>query len=328
MEYNIRFTLDNELKEYFNAFNKYYLNSEYFDSTDEELKLIYKKRTDGIKQGDKLGDTGMHMLEIPGRKVVKTTKQDYTIKCPLCLNPQNDKTIYPYNLEKLLLWRGYLMKPNTFPYFKMHYLIQASDHIENTDRGTQNEFHKNPLVIEDMLEFIKIMNVGSILFNGWVGNSLGHFHVHYTDTHFPIKTQIKKYSFHKEKIKTKDKSTILIYKDTEHNCKNFIFIKGKHIKNDAFKIFQHLNSIGLFYNLLFYFNKGQHFMFIFIRQKGHDELNFNFGSTHMAGLSTFGDNNLKLYKDNKNNFLQIIENYCSNTLIKVDEKMISNLFSN
>jgi hypothetical protein len=227
MEYNIRFTLDNELKQNFIELNKYILDSDYFNSTEEELKIKYKSRIDDIKKGEELNDTGMNILKVPARKVIGTTKKEYSVKCPLCVNPQVDKTQYPYNLEKLLLWRGYLIKPNTFPYFKLHYLIQSTDHIENTDRGTQNDVHRNVNIIEDMLEFNKLIKKGSLLFNGWVGNSLGHLHFHYTDIILPIKTRIKKYSFIKNTIVTDNESVISIYKDNEHNCKNFIYMDQK-----------------------------------------------------------------------------------------------------
>jgi hypothetical protein len=46
----------------------------------------------------------------------------------------------------------------------------------------------------------------------------------------------------------------------------------------------------------------------------------------MSGLSTFSDNNLKLYNNNKKDFLKIIDNYCSKTLVKIDEDMIRKLF--
>jgi hypothetical protein len=327
MEYNIRYILDNELKEKFNELIKYHINSDYFNLTDKELKEKYTFRNDNIKISKKIGDTGMNLLEIPARKVEVTTKKDYDIKCPLCLNPQVDKTIYPYNLEKLILWRGYLIKPNTFPYFKLHYLIQVSDHIENTDRGTQNETHKNPNVIEDMLLFAKLMKTGSVLFNGWVGNSLGHLHFHYTNEHFPIKRRLKDYTFDKEIIKTNNGSKICIYKDKDSNCKSFILIKSNNPSSDVFKLLQYLTSISLFYNLLFYYNKDVFFVFIFIRRKEEDEFKFNFGAAHMSGLSTFSDKNLQIFKDNKNEFIRIIDNYCSKTLVKIDEEMIKKLFS-
>jgi len=327
MEYNIRFTLDFEIKQNFTELIKYHKNSDYFNSTDDELKKKYKTRIDNIKVSDKLGDTGMNLLEIPARKVLKTTNKDYPVSCPLCLNPMVDKTIYPYNLEKLLLWRGYLIKPNTFPYFKVHYLIQSSDHDDKVDRGTQNEVHKNPNVIDDMILLSKLMKEGSILFNGWIGNSLGHLHFHYTDTNFNVKTKIKDYVFDKEIIETRNDTKVTLYKDEENNCKNFVLFKGTNTHKDVFEFLQYLDMIKLLYNILIFHKDETAFVYVFIRKKDQDEYNFNFGSAHMSGLSTFSDDNLKIYKDNKKHFLKIIDNYCSKTLVKMNIDMIKKLFS-
>jgi len=330
MEYNIRFTLDSDLKNDFNDLNKYHLNSDYFNSVDSEIVKKYKYRFDGIKKGDKLGDTGMNILEIPARKLTNTSSEDYkenNVKCPLCLSLESDKAIYPFNLEKSILWRGYLIRPNGFPYFRLHYLIQSSDHNENTNRGTQNDVHLNSNIISDILTFLKIMNKGSALFNGWIGNSLAHMHFHYTDMNFPIKQKLKKYLFNKEIIKTSDSSTIFIYKDTEHNCKNFIFIKGTNPSNDVFHYLQYLNSINLLYNLLMYYNNNMFHIFIYIRKKEVDDYKFNFGATNLSGLTTLSESNFNLYKDNKNNFLELIENYCSKTVIKMDLEEVKKIFS-
>jgi len=346
MEYNIRFTLDVDLKQNFLESIKYHFHSDYFYSIDDEIKQKYKYRFDNIKKGEQLGNTGMNILEIPARKLTNTTKKEKDIKCPLCVSLQVDNAVYPFNLEKELLWRGYLIRPNAFPYFKLHYLIQSSDHNENIDivtdksdiqsqksdlysplRGTQNEVHKNPNLIEDMLIFLKIINKGSLLFNGWIGNSLSHMHFHYTDMDFPIKKKLKIYLYDKDVIKTNNKSKINIYKDNEHNCKNFLFVKGKNPGKDVFQILQYLSSINLLYNLLIYLKNNTYYVFIYIRKKDQDDLRLNFGATNMSGLTTLSNNNFKLYEENKKKFLDNIEDYCSKTVIKIDPNEIKNLFS-
>jgi hypothetical protein len=144
---------------------------------------------------------------------------------------------------------------------------------------------------------------------------------------FPIKQKLKKYLFNKEIIKTSDSSTIFIYKDTEHNCKNFIFIKGTNPSNDVFHYLQYLNSINLLYNLLMYYNNNMFHIFIYIRKKEVDDYKFNFGATNLSGLTTLSESNFNLYKDNKNNFLELIENYCSKTVIKMDLEEVKKIFS-
>jgi len=326
MDYNIKFTLDDELKINFDKLNKYIIKSDYFLLMNKEQKKQFKLRTDGIKKSSKIAETGINILETPARKVINTTNKDYDIKCPLCINIQVDKNIYPYNLEKSLLWRGLIIKPNTFPYFKVHYLIQSSDHISN-DRGTQKDVHLKSNIIEDILDFIKIIKNGTILFNGYIGNSLEHLHFHYTDIHLPIRTKLKKYQLNKKIINTKNNSIIYLYNDNEYNCKNFILIKGSNISSDVFKLLQYLDSINLLYNLMCYHHSNNFYVFIYIRKKEKDEYNFNFGASHLSGLGLFSDQNLQIYKKDKKLFIKIIENYCSNTVIKIDINEINKLFS-
>jgi len=326
MEYNIRYTLDNDLSCNFESLNRYLINSKYFLLMDNHLKKKYKLRNDKIKKGSKVGNSGLNILETPARKVENTTNKDYKIKCPLCINLNPEKNIYPYNLEKALLWRGYLIKPNSFPYFKLHYLIQSSDHISD-NRGSQSDVHNNSNIIKDILDFLKIIKKGTILFNGYIGNSLSHLHFHYTDIYLPIKSNLKKYSLNKKIINTSNASKIYIYEDLDNNCKNFILIKGENISNDVFTFIKYLDSINLLYNLMCYYDKNNFYVFIYIRKKEIDDYNLNFGASHLSGLATFSDNNLKLYKKDKEYFIKIIETYCVNSVIKLSIELIEKLFN-
>ena len=323
--YSISFTLDYQLNDYFKALRKYLKYSNYYNLKNKTIK--YDKRTDGIKDIKEIESVGMTMTIALARKVHKTTKSDYLINCPLCLNLQSDKMISPFNLERGLLWRNFLISPNGFPYFKVHFLLQATDHIDSIDRGTQSDVHRNPHIIEDILAFAKIIGKGSILFNGWVGNSLRHLHFHYTDIDFPIKTKIKKYSLIKEKIITKNSSNVQMFKDVEHNCKNFILIKGGNVKDDVFRFLQYLDSEKLFYNLLIYYNKDIFYVYIFIRIKTDDKLGFNFGAPHLAGIVSLNERKLKMFKDNEEEFISNIDEYCSESVIKFDYKILKKFFS-
>jgi hypothetical protein len=327
MNSNISFTLDYQLKDYFKQLRKYIKESSYYNSTDPILKNKYSKRTDGIKIGPEIGKTGISILEANARKVQKITKSDYPITCPLCLNLQTDKSIAPYNKNMALLWRSYIIQPNSFPYFKIHFLIQSSDHDSKLNRGTQSEVHKNPYVIFDILDFIRINNKGIILFNGWVGNSLGHLHFHYTETKFPIEEQIKKYSFTKDTIITKNKSQIRLYKDNNNNCKNFVYIKGMNPSEDIFNFLEYLDSIKLFYNLTISCDKMNYFhVYIFIRVKTSDINNFNFGASNLSGLSLTSPEQLMMFKNNKKQFINMLNTYCSESVIKIDIKVLKKLF--
>jgi hypothetical protein len=76
-----------------------------------------------------------------------------------------------------------------------------------------------------------------------------------------------------------------------------------------------------------YYSSNNFYVFIYIRKKEIDEYNFNFGAAHMSGLATFSDQNLQIYKKDKNLFIKIIENYCSQTVIKIDINEINKLFN-
>ena len=320
---NISYTLDYQLKDYFKNLRKYIKESNYYNSTDPILKSKYKKRSDGIKIGTMIESTGIKPLTASARKVQKITKSDYPVSCPLCLNLQIDKSITPYNLNKALLWRNYIIQPNSFPYFKVHFLIQSTDHNQELDRGTQSEVHKNPYIISDILQFIKTIGKGTILFNGWVGNSLGHLHFHYTDTIFPIEDKIKSYSFNSgEQITTKNKSQIHQFIDNKNNCKNFILIKGSNPQDDVFKLLQYLDSVKLFYNLVIYSNKDIFYIYIFIRKKINDKFGFNFGASNLAGVSLFTEEHLQMLKNNKKEFINMIDDYCTISVMKIDYKVL------
>jgi hypothetical protein len=324
--YSISYTLDYQLNDYFKALQKYLKESDYYNLEDKTLE--YNKRTDGIKDVKEIESIGMMTVAL-ARKVHRTTISDYPINCPLCLNLQSDKMVSPFNLERGLLWRNFIISPNGFPYFKVHFLLQASDHIDSINRGTQSEVHRNPHIIEDVLTFAKIIGKGTILFNGWVGNSLGHLHFHYTDTEFPIKTKFKSYSLMKKDIITKNNSTVQMFKDTKRNCKNFILIKGGDIDkvaNDTFKFLQYLNSEKLFYNLLIYHNKDISYVYIFIRRKTDDKLGFNFGAPHLGGIISLNERKLKMFKENEKEFISSIEDYCSESVVKFDYKLLKKLF--
>ena len=318
MNNNISFTLDYQLYDYFKELKKYINESNYYNSTDKNLKKKYKKRTDGIIIGPEIGDTGINILEANARKVQKTTKSDYQVTCPLCLNLQIDKTITPYNKNKALLWRNFIIHPNSFPYLKVHFLIQSIDHNQALDRGTQSEVHRNKYIIYDILDFIKINNKGIILFNGYAGNSLTHLHFHYTETKFPIEEQIKKYFFNKDIIVTKNKSHLQLFNDNKNNCRNFILIKGSDPSSDVFNILQYLESIKLFYNLTIYYKENIFYIYIFIRKKTEDKYNFNFNASHLSGLLLSTSEHKQLLKNNKKEYINMLDNYCKESVVKID----------
>lgn len=317
---NILFTPDEKLYENFFKLYDYLITSDYYNSTDNVLKKTYKKRYDGIVKILKIANTGLDLYETKARKVQSVIDSECTIKCPLCLNLHVNKTIYPFNLVKGLLWRDYLIKPNTFPYFKIHFLIMPPYHVAN--RGVQNDVHKNKNIITDMLHFIKLMGTGSVFFNGMIGNSLEHLHFHYTDVFFPV-TKFKQYKL-KKKLKVFEEK-IYFFEDDVNNCKNFIVVKGKKINSIVFNLLKYFASINLLYNLILNYKKLKYIVVIFVRQKNVVSNDFNLGASSLGGYTVVTDNNIELYKSNMNKFILDIEEYCMKTVIKFNINEIESI---
>ena len=114
-------------------------------------KAKIKTRLDRLRILGEVGDTSIHVKHTPDRKLINLLKDKKEIdtnlekKCPLCLLSQSEKMIYPINLVRSLLWRGYIITANTYPYFKNHTLILSSNHNHNKYKikGTQNILHHN-----------------------------------------------------------------------------------------------------------------------------------------------------------------------------------------
>lgn len=327
MECNIRYVHDGDLCYYFQKLHRYLHKSAYFDSSDTLLKRKYKYRYSGINEHEQIEGTYMNILSAPARKVQNVAKKNaQNIPfCPLCLNLSIGNVKHPYNKSKALLWRNYIIVPNAFPYFKLHYLLMAPYHSEYN--GTQNDAHNIPYVLGNAIEFLRIIGKGVILFNGWVGNSLGHLHFHYTTTNFPIRNAIKKHNILKKKFVTeKTKSIISIYVDKKNTCKNFIRVKGQLVEHNVFLLLQYIsNTLKLFYNLFIEYNVNVCTVYIFVRKKMQDDT-MNYGASNLAGLVLSTQDDIQKYRQNKKIFMESINKYCTETVKNLTETDIKRLF--
>ena len=57
-----------------------------------------------------------------------------------------------------------------------------------------------------------------------------------------------------------------------------------------------------------------------------DIYNFNFGASNLSGLSLTNNEHQLLFKNNKKVFIEMVDNYCKLSLIKIDHKTLKNLF--
>ena len=187
---------------------------------------------------------------------------------------------------------------NTYPYFKNHMLILSSDHNNGFDkeRGTQIMLHKNKYIINDMIKlFVLLGQVGTMFFNGLIGNSQLHFHFHATTEKVPVQEIL--YNWNKvnyKMLETKKKNKVLIFENDKKKCLNGVLFYGdyKTVGNDIFKFIKMIDKKGLLYNIIFIENKLQNYtknkisIIVYIRKKVTNEKikDFNMGATSVGGI--------------------------------------------
>ena len=343
-EYSIKFTQDCELYNDFEKLIKYLAGTNYYNVLKNNLKKIKSKkintRLGRIRIIGEIGNSGIFYNFVPDKIAVSTIKNknnlEYNMKkkCPLCFTTQAHKLIDPINKVRSLLWRKYLITPNTFPIFKNHFLIMTTDHIPERNRSTQNILHNDKYVLNDMIELYNLFqNKGTLYFNHLIGNSQFHFHFQYTTENIPIKDilyETNELSF--EKYETKLKNNIYIMSNTKNkNCLNFLLFYGSisKIGKDMFKFLKIITKQKYIYNILIIPNKnkddnGKMITAIIIVRKKLKEKNifdFNLGATGIGGL--YVTTKYKKYIDKK--LINDLKNYCKSTVVPINKKLIQNL---
>lgn len=316
MEYNIRFVLDEELKKTTQELLKYLNTSGYYASFNKELKKLYKNRNDKMRTLGEVGNTGISPKLTPARKVESTLKIEPSKGksiCRLCINIQNYKMISPVNKSRALLWRNYLIQANTFPYFVNHLLIMTTYHQET--EGTQYLIQEDSRVMRDMVMMMRIMDKGTMFFNGLIGNSQLHFHFHYTTEKLPIIKRIKESTESRTKIKTSNGTSVsLFHKDSA--CMNAVVFRGINLHADVYNFLKNLGEKYL-YNLVMFLKGGKVVVVIYVRQKpkvGLEE-DLNMGASALGGLHLV---------DNQEQVASIsdlrdsIEKYCALTVVPLN----------
>jgi hypothetical protein len=334
MEYNIKIAYDFSLKKDVKELLDYLKQIGFYKSLKKN-----KNRMDDIKYED-IGDTGIILKDIPYRdSLVKkeSSKLDKIIKnnCVLCEVIQNYERIEPLSLAKIILWKGYLIRPNDFPYLENHLLLMSSDHNNGSDgyRGTQDELHLKKHILKDMVQFYKLMNMeGTMFFNGLAGNTQLHFHFHYVKEKFPLEDFIfKSTDLIYNEFKTKNKSKVFIFdSDTKKKCfRGLLFIgSDKHVCSNVYKVLKKIKSMEYEYNVIIMPNRDQKkniVMVVFIRNnKVVKKTDPPLGASIIAGYYTRSDISIadaRLKKiENK------IYDYCNKIIVTPTESIIRELF--
>lgn len=327
MNFNIKIVYDNSLKKNIKELLAYLIKSGYYNSKEKN-----KCRYDDSKYQD-IGDTGITLKTLPYRDSInlsdeKPDKSD----CALCNAIQNHKRIEPLSLAKSLLWRGYVIRPNDFPYLKNHLLIMSADHNhgKSDKRGSQNILHMEPNIIKDMLDFYLLLKQnGTMFFNGLAGNSQYHFHFHYIQEPLPIETYINDSVINKqEKYKTISGNDVYLFKTNSlKKCFRGILITGKKetVGKDIFKVLGRIKKKGFEYNVILIKNnsdKNKVTSIIFIRDNSKiKKTDPPLGASIVAGFYTRTDITCSQAKLKKTH--QKLVKYCSRIVVTPTKDFIS-----
>jgi hypothetical protein len=307
--FNIAYCWDKSLHKGITQLDKYYKNSDYYnslvDGKPDRDEFIYA----GI-----LGNSHLYFQLAPGRfgfdKIEKTTRpwiKTHGKYCALIGNVISRKLQYPIDQEKILLWRGYIIKPNTFPYFKSHFLIMSSDFdCQNLSiRGSQQIVNLEPRVLLDMFDFYELRKQqGFLFYNGLIGNSQLQFHFHYTTKKSILKrilNDIKSMEY--KNFKTKIGTNITTFKSDKCPCYNGTVFYGnkEQVAKDMFIFVKRVNEIKYKYNIIIIptKNKQKFQAIVYIRQ--------HVGKDVRDEITAFGDSGA---------------NYGNFVLKEVDDKLL------
>lgn len=334
MNYNIKISFDNKLQQDIDKL-LYYLNTSGFYKSI----IKNKKRLDDITY-DNIGDTGLILKNIPYRMKLPIKKKSFLKKtlnnsCALCDAIEGSNKIEPLSFAKSILWRGYIIRPNDFPYMDDHLLIMSSDHNHglNQERGSQSDMHLNSNVMIDMIDFYKLMGKhGTMFFNGMAGNTQLHFHFHYTSDTLPIQEYLYEHQEKNDKIiqfKTLNQNNLFIFNSSDKHCYNGIFFYGKseNLSQDIFKLINKIKKKGLEYNIIFMPNhkddnsdniSGIIYMRDNTKLKKNDPA---LGASIVAGYYTRDDIFRKEVKEEK--ILKYIKRICSAAVVVPDKEIIN-----
>jgi hypothetical protein len=333
MNYNIKISYNFTLKKDINNLIKYLNESGFYKSIKKN-----KCRLDDIGYTE-IGNTGIILKTIPYRDSLNKKQKNKLEKvvsknCALCDAIQNFDRDEPLNLARSILWKGYIIRPNDFPYLNNHLLIMSSDHNHGMDgdRGSQNELHLKKEILFDMVEFFNIMNKeGTMFFNGLAGNTQLHFHFHYVSDKLPIEDFIfNSPNSNANEFNAKNNSKIFIFDSLDAKyCFRGILLIGddKKVAYNIFQILKKIKSLNYEYNVLFLSkrrNSNDLISIIFIRdnnvvQKKDPPL----GASIIAGLYTRPDITCKEARLKK--IHKKLSKYCSKIVVTPTKSMIKDL---
>jgi hypothetical protein len=260
-----------------------------------------KRRYDNIKHIQYKDLIFVHTPCRIGRELhcSRTSCSEKNQDCPLCFFSNERFKSICQNINKIIIRKLsniFILIPNAFPYLNSHLLITTRLH--NSQFLTMSQYS-----IELYSIFHKILKInnGYIFFNGICGNSLNHFHCHFTTSKMPIFEYIDLNNIHSGQI-------------------NSDFFRGYLIKvKDGIQLQNIIHFLDFYrasYNFILRKQDEILEIIFFIRfcHKSYISNNLNYGASELSGVITsnklihINDNEIekiKMYLEETNN----ISNY-------------------
>lgn len=325
---NIRIIFDSSLKS--EIVELYY----YLDEVKFYEANLKNKDRRYCKNVTEIGISGIIYRKCPYR-VYKKEKTGVSFGCPLCKAISGAENT-PMIRGRNLLWRGYVIRPNDFPYLKDHLLILSSDHNQGIipNVGTQNNFIDNDKYLFDMIDFHKILGIGTMYFNHLHGNSQLHYHFHYTTTTLPIQDFIYNEVNGKSiKAKTANKTNIVIFNHKKKLCFNGIYFYGekKGIIIDVLKYIKRVIKNGYKFNLVILpqnKNSNPTFVNIIVYIRDDSKLKKDQGKLGTSIISGLYTNDLINKKNiNSKTNINYLNDMCTKTVVEPSKKILKEVFN-
>ena len=322
---NIKLVFDAKLKKEIDKLYNFLESINFYKS-----HIKNKDRRHNINYGE-IGKTGLVVHQYPYR-VFKKKNGGVNFGCPLCKTIQGAKNTPMYKGTNLL-WRGYIIRANDFPYMTDHLLILSSNHNHGLNKmGTQKILSHNYNVLLDMIDFHQIIGKGTLYFNHLHGNSQHHFHFHYTTSSLPIETFIyEEINSNSSKFKTKNNTNIIIFNHTEKVCFNGIYFYGNHtqLAKDVVTFIKKIIKMKYQYNIVILppqSNSNLHSanLILYIRDKSSLSPNSGeYGASIVSGIYTIPIEK-KSIKSTK--IIKQVQKMCKTSIIKPTKDIINHVF--
>lgn len=221
-----------------------------------------------------------------------------TERCPICdVMLATERVGAPLNRAigiQIVGLNNMAFIPNAFPYTSNHWLLVRTDHYwghYHNRRATQ----RGALRIKDVMRVALAWQSGSFFFNGMCGNSLEHFHVHFTSELLPLfRGNDNQWKQNVSQCALKNRWGCMCYRGEMFK---FTLSNYGQVARVVTEKAQALTKKGADINYAGFVSKGVGHLLLIGRECAENKLGF--GSSELAGLLTSADKKAYVESDLK-----------------------------